>query len=83
VSGLNYEVGAQYKGTQHKGTKTRRMKRFEPIPSSIEALAKGVVDSAFKIHKTLGPGLLESVAYLFEAVRFAPWVADQFQCSVD
>ena len=37
------------------------MKRFEPIPSEIERLAREVVDSAFKIHKALGPGLLESV----------------------
>ncbi len=37
------------------------MKRFEPIPSEIERVAKEVVDSAFKIHKALGPGLLESV----------------------
>ena len=37
------------------------MKRFEPIPVEIERIAKEAVDSAFKIHKTLGPGLLESV----------------------
>ena len=34
---------------------------FEPIPADVEVLAKDVVDAAFKVHKTLGPGLLESV----------------------
>src|SRR5258708_1568355 len=33
----------------------------EPIPQHIEELAKQVVDAAFAVHKTLGPGLLESV----------------------
>ena len=37
------------------------MKRFAPIPNEVERIAREVVDSAFKIHKTLGPGLLESV----------------------
>ena len=37
------------------------MDRFEPIPVETEVIAKEVVDSAFKVHSTLGPGLLESV----------------------
>jgi len=36
-------------------------KRFEPIPEEAELAASAVVDAAFKVHKTLGPGLLESV----------------------
>jgi GxxExxY protein len=37
------------------------MKHFEPIPAETERVAREVVDAAFKIHKTLGPGLLEPV----------------------
>ena len=35
--------------------------RFDPITAEVEALAAGVVDAAFHVHKALGPGLLESV----------------------
>jgi len=34
---------------------------FEPIPEEVEKVAAVVVDAAFKVHKVLGPGLLESV----------------------
>ena len=37
------------------------MRVFEPLPPDIEHLAKIVVDSAYKVHSSLGPGLLESV----------------------
>ena len=37
------------------------MKMFEPLPPETELLAKTVVDAAYKVHTTLGPGLLESV----------------------
>ena len=33
----------------------------EPIPKPTDEVAKIIVDSAFKVHSTLGPGLLESV----------------------
>jgi len=33
---------------------------FEPIPEH-DAIARQIVDSAFAVHTTLGPGLLESV----------------------
>jgi GxxExxY protein len=35
----------------------------EPVrlPEATERVARSIVDSAFKIHRTLGPGLLESV----------------------
>ena len=35
--------------------------RFAPISPDVETLAAVVVDAAFHVHKTLGPGLLESV----------------------
>jgi GxxExxY protein len=37
------------------------MKVFEPLPPDIEHLANIVVDAAYKVHSSLGPGLLESV----------------------
>jgi GxxExxY protein len=37
------------------------MKVFEPLPPDIENLANIVVDAAYKVHSSLGPGLLESV----------------------
>lgn len=33
----------------------------EPIPRETDETAKAIVDCAFKVHSTLGPGLLESV----------------------
>ena len=32
-----------------------------PLPHEVELTATAVVDGAFKVHKALGPGLLESV----------------------
>ena len=37
------------------------MKVFEPIPAETENLAKIIVDASLKVHRALGPGLLESV----------------------
>jgi GxxExxY protein len=34
---------------------------FEPIPEQTEASATVVIDAALAVHKSLGPGLLESV----------------------
>jgi GxxExxY protein len=36
-------------------------KDFLPIPVETERIGKLVLDAAFKVHTTLGPGLLESV----------------------
>ncbi|HVN78862.1 MAG TPA: GxxExxY protein [Terriglobia bacterium] len=41
----------------HQGTKTPRT----PVPVELDRIAKLVVEAAFKVHKSLGPGLLESV----------------------
>lgn len=36
-------------------------RQHEPIPTEAENAAKQVVDAAFAVHKSLGPGLLESI----------------------
>jgi GxxExxY protein len=36
------------------------MPKKEPIPQEIEKVAIQIVDSAYKVHMALGPGLLES-----------------------
>ena len=38
-----------------------RTNQHERMPDQLEKLATDIVDSAFKVHKSLGPGLLESV----------------------
>lgn len=35
--------------------------KHEPLTSAEEAIGKAVVDSAYRVHKELGPGLLEKV----------------------
>ena len=37
------------------------MKRFELPSPEVERIATATVDAAYKVHKTLGPGLIESV----------------------
>jgi GxxExxY protein len=37
------------------------MTSFQPVPADVERAAKEVVDAAYRVHKALGPGLLESV----------------------
>ncbi len=36
-------------------------KNFEAIPNDLEVIGKKIVDSAYTVHKRLGPGLLEKV----------------------
>jgi len=48
--------------SNHQVTKTPRFgENFLAVSSETDQIAKEVVDSAFKVHSTLGPGLLESV----------------------
>jgi len=34
---------------------------FRPIPEELNVLGKQIVDSAYTVHKNLGPGLLEKI----------------------
>lgn len=34
---------------------------FEPLETNINEISRKIVDSAYQVHSTLGPGLLESV----------------------
>ncbi len=36
-------------------------KAFQPVGEDLERIAKIIVDSAYKVHSALGPGLLEKV----------------------
>lgn len=36
-------------------------KKFHPIDSNLEAIAKKIVDAAYTVHVNIGPGLLEKV----------------------
>ena len=45
----------------HRNTETQRETQRDPIPDAVNETSGFVVDAAFQVHKTLGPGLLESV----------------------
>jgi GxxExxY protein len=45
----------------HEGTQTQSGAQREVIPVETEEVASTIVDAAFTVHLTLGPGLLESV----------------------
>jgi len=45
---------------KHEDTKFHK-NNFLPIPKELEFIGKKIVDSAFTVHKKLGPGLLEKV----------------------
>ena len=34
---------------------------YQPIPDRLDAIGKEIVDSAYHVHKQMGPGLIESV----------------------
>lgn len=44
----------------HKNTNSFQ-KQFEPISDELEIIGKKIVDSAYTVHRELGPGLLEKV----------------------
>jgi len=45
----------------HRDTEAQSGSQREPIPDEINEISGIIVDAAFQIHQTLGPGLLESV----------------------
>jgi GxxExxY protein len=47
----------------HKGKRMDKFVqiRFAPIPAETEGIGKKVLDAAYAVHSSLGPGLLESV----------------------
>jgi len=45
----------------HRDTEAQRETQRVPIPSAVNEISGVVVDAAFQVHQTLGPGLLESV----------------------
>ena len=50
--------------TAHNGVKREEVmaaKEFGQLSEETEKIATAILDSAFKVHRTLGPGLLESV----------------------
>jgi hypothetical protein len=44
---------------RHKDTK--EMMRFDPLSEREESIAKKIVDAAYAVHKSLGPGLIEKI----------------------
>ena len=44
----------------HENTKGHE-KKFDLLPDELEIIGKKIVDSAYNVHKALGPGLLEKV----------------------
>jgi len=48
------------KAPRHQDTKDLEM-NDNSISETEDRIAKGIVDAAFTVHKTLGPGLLESI----------------------
>lgn len=45
----------------HRDTESRRRIGFKALSPGMRSLSGAVVHAAFRVHKTLGPGLLESV----------------------
>jgi len=45
---------------KHENTKYHQ-KEFTPISNELEEIGKKIVDTAYTVHKNLGPGLLEKV----------------------
>src|SRR5262249_21753410 len=59
--------------------------KFVPISEKIEELARQIVDAAFKVHQSLGPGLLESVyeaCLCYELKKRGVQIERQFPASI-
>lgn len=62
------------------------MAQFKTIPSATEELGKCVVQAAYKVHRELGPGLLESVyeqCMAFELKSLGMRVARQVRLPIE
>ncbi len=44
----------------HQNTKSHQ-RIYKPVPNELEIIGKKIADSAYTVHKELGPGLLEKV----------------------
>jgi GxxExxY protein len=44
----------------HQNSKSHK-RIFDPVPEELDKIGKLIVDSAYTVHKNLGPGLLEKV----------------------
>jgi len=51
----------KHKDTKERTKVTKMDAAYEPLPRRTEQIGRSVVDAALAIHRTLGPGLLESV----------------------
>jgi len=45
----------------NKNFEKKMKKEFEPIPDELNQIGRIIVESAYSVHKNLGPGLLEKV----------------------
>ena len=66
----------------HRDTEAQRKTQRVPIPDAVNETSGVIVDAAFQVHKTLGPGLLESVyeeCLYFELTNGGIDVKRQFQ----
>jgi len=60
--------------------------RLEPIPAHINSLTQRIIGCAIEVHKTLGPGLLESAyecAFSIELAFAGLQFLRQVECPVD
>lgn len=46
---------------EHEVHKEKQKRTYQPVGREVEEIARKVVDAAYTVHKSLGPGLLESV----------------------
>ncbi len=61
------------------------MKHFEPLSPEVEKVASATVDAAYRIHRTLGAGLIESVCercLIYEPRKLNYEVRTQFWVSI-
>lgn len=52
--------------------RTQKGRVFQPVPAEVERIGEIVLDAAYKVHTTLGPGLLESIYETCHAYEIRP-----------